>query len=111
MKRVTACLVFAFGLAVTASTPAAADTAATWITPWRLATPRCADHPNAPVIGRIAGEVGFDSHKSVSFVGCFPSFEACYAWKGPLSGRFGGRIIINRCDPRFGDTGGFRRAF
>ncbi|UOM34339.1 hypothetical protein [Acuticoccus sp. I52.16.1] len=97
MTRVTISLVAAAGLvAVTACAPARGD----WVYQWREATPQCRDHPDAPVIGRAAGMVGFEPTRSASFVGCFPSMDACYAWLGPLSGRFGGRIFITRCDPR-----------
>jgi hypothetical protein len=64
-------------------------------------TPQCRDFPDYPVVGRVAGMVGFRPKVSVSFVGCFPTFSACQRWVGPVSGRISGRIIRADCAPRY----------
>ncbi|MBJ3774480.1 hypothetical protein [Acuticoccus mangrovi] len=63
-------------------------------------TPKCRDHPDAPVVGRVSGIVSGTPSRGVSFVGCFASMEACEAWRMPVSGRISGRIIQNRCSYR-----------
>ena len=62
-------------------------------------TPKCHQHPNYPVVGRVAGQAGY-SYTRVSFVGCFPSYAACDAWRGPVTGKITGLLFDSRCEPR-----------
>jgi hypothetical protein len=66
----------------------------------RAATPQCRDYPGAPVVGRVSGIMGVHPATGVSFVGCFGSIAACERWRGPVSGRISGRIILNECQFR-----------
>ncbi|WP_108659434.1 hypothetical protein [Acuticoccus kandeliae] len=60
-------------------------------------TPRCRDHPDAPVVGRVSGIMGGSPARGVSFTGCFASIAACENWRRPLSGHIDGRLIQNSC--------------
>lgn len=62
-------------------------------------TPRCSDYPSYPIVGRVAGQVGW-SATGVSFTGCFPTYAACDAWRGPVSGKISGRLFYSTCEPR-----------
>lgn len=64
-------------------------------------TPKCRDFPDAPVVGRVSGFIGVHPTRGVSFVGCFGSIGACEAWRGPVSGRIDGRLILDRCTFRY----------
>ncbi|XWN30667.1 MAG: hypothetical protein ROR55_24885 [Devosia sp.] len=64
-------------------------------------TPKCRDHPDAPVVGRVSGIIGGSPSRGVSFQGCFDNMRACERWRGPVSGRISGRIIQNSCQARF----------
>lgn len=66
----------------------------------RAQTPSCDKFPNAPVVGRVTGLAGADPTRTLSFVGCFPSFAACEAWRGPVSGAVSRRMILNTCEKR-----------
>lgn len=63
-------------------------------------TPQCRDHPNAPVVGRVSGQLGGVPARGVVFVGCFESFAECERWRRPVSGLISGWIRSNSCEPR-----------
>lgn len=65
-------------------------------------TPACRDHPGAPWIGRVAGNIEglVDGYIPVSWVGCFPTRESCEAWRTHVSGILTERITQNSCRPR-----------
>lgn len=65
-------------------------------------TPRCEDHPDYPIIGRVSGgtEDLLDRTIPVSFVGCFPNAATCEAWKGRTSAIITTTIIQYSCRPR-----------
>ncbi|MBJ3774478.1 hypothetical protein [Acuticoccus mangrovi] len=66
----------------------------------KSATPSCHDFPEYGVVGRVSGIVSGTPSRGVSFVGCFPSFGSCEAWKGPVSGKISGRLTLSTCDYR-----------
>lgn len=106
MPRQTIALALALGAAVAAlaaamPAPALADVDSLWVDPAKMATPPCEAFPDYPVVGRTAGYLGLGSKRSVSFVGCFPSYGDCELWRRGISGQFGGRIIINACSARY----------
>lgn len=81
--------------------PAAADSADAFLRREVLrVTPRCSANPQAPFIGRVAGDLGGQPNKTASFVGCFPTSLQCERWRLFASGRLRGRIIRATCDPR-----------
>lgn len=65
-------------------------------------TPRCAEHPDAPWIGRVAGntEGMLDQSLPVSFVGCFPDKESCERWKMEASRIITTTFTQYSCKPR-----------
>jgi len=97
------------GVAVAATligTPLATSSAAIAYDDWqtidaiRAVTPQCRDYPGAPVVGRVSGIMGIQPSRGVAFVGCFGSLSACERWRGPVSGRMTGRLILNQCQVR-----------
>ncbi len=66
----------------------------------RSKTPSCRDNPSAPWIGRVSGILGGFPSRGASFVGCFPTREACDRWRGPVSGVFTARLTLSTCAPR-----------
>ena len=66
----------------------------------RTNTPQCRDWPEYRWVGRVSGFVGHRPPRRVSFVGCFPTADACDAWRGPVSGKITGRIVLNECGVR-----------
>ncbi len=66
-------------------------------------TPMCSRNPNAPIIGRVAGNSGGFSggNSSVSFVGCFPSLADCEGWRRYAAGEVSPPLRQNVCEPRF----------
>lgn len=101
MPRLILAFVLAAALGPLAPQSTLADVDALWVDPAKMATPPCSAYPEFPVVGRTAGFLGLGSHRSVSFVGCFPSFAECEIWRRGISGQFGGRIIVNACSPRY----------
>ncbi len=69
----------------------------------RNATPRCADHPDWPWVGRVSGNTQgiLDQTIPVSFVGCFPDERSCERWKGQASRIITTTIIQYSCTRRF----------
>lgn len=67
----------------------------------RANTPSCRDHPDAPWIGRLAGNYDdlLDRTRMISFVGCFPDRARCVAWLERSSGRMP-EITVYECRPR-----------
>ena len=102
MKTTVLAALAAATLAVTAVVPAyAVDPAVQFrVTRIRSATPSCADHPGAPVVGRISGFMGIPAGRSVGFEGCFGTVSACDFWRWQVSGEIDGRIIYDRCEQR-----------
>lgn len=65
-------------------------------------TPLCSRHPDAPVIGRVAGNVGgFNGNSRVSFVGCFDSAAKCESWRRYAAGEVSAPLRQNVCESRF----------
>lgn len=64
-------------------------------------TPRCRDHPDYPVIGRVGGYIPSSARSRVSWTGCFPSMAECEAWRYIARGQIAPPIVFNRCEARF----------
>lgn len=94
----------AIGLLLAALAPAGPAAAQSEITllaaQIRAQTPSCAQYPDAPVVGRVVGLAGARPTRTLSFVGCFQSLEACESWRRPVSGVVTRRIIYDRCEAR-----------
>ena len=97
---VAVCTLAAPSLSVSPAAAKMIDPDSPWTRRAAAITPLCRDHPNAPVIGRISGDLTMGSVGGVTYVGCFRSFEECTLWRTWISGQISGRININRCDPR-----------
>jgi len=63
-------------------------------------TPRCNANPDFPVVGRVAGFVGGSPRERLSWVGCFPSFAECEAWRRVARGEINPPIQQDRCERR-----------
>ncbi|MCF3935119.1 hypothetical protein L1787_17105 [Acuticoccus sp. M5D2P5] len=65
-------------------------------------TPSCRDNPQAPWIGRVAGNTQgiLDQSIPVSFVGCFPDQASCERWMGPASKIITSTLTQYSCRPR-----------
>jgi H+/Cl- antiporter ClcA len=101
MTALARALLPALALAATAATasPAAAQGVNTQflVAEIRESTPQCRDFPEYGVVGRVSGVIGGYPTRTVSFVGCFPSFPSCEAWRGSVSGHITGRLILATC--------------
>lgn len=64
-------------------------------------TPRCRANPDFPVVGRVAGYVAGSARSRLSWVGCFPSFAECEAWRRIARGEIVPPIVQNVCESRF----------
>lgn len=70
---------------------------------YQAATPKCDANPSFGWVGRVSGEVdnNFDTGQyAVSFVGCFPTREACDTWRERALGLITQVIVQNSCAPR-----------
>lgn len=71
-------------------------------------TPQCSEHPDAPWIGRLAGHAMSDNSRqrgsgggtATALVGCFPTQEACEAWRWKYMANFVSTLVQNSCEPR-----------
>ncbi|WP_157961638.1 hypothetical protein [Acuticoccus kandeliae] len=68
----------------------------------RNATPSCEANPQAPWIGRVAGNTQgiLDQSIPVSFVGCFNDQATCERWKGRASRIITTTLTQYSCKPR-----------
>lgn len=67
----------------------------------RKAAPSCRQHPDYPIQGRVSGNREVDARSSaISFAGCFPTQEACEAWRKTALPFVTGILIYNSCEPR-----------
>ncbi|MEM0905924.1 MAG: hypothetical protein AAGJ94_01080 [Pseudomonadota bacterium] len=64
-------------------------------------TPRCRANPDYPVVGRVAGYVSGGRGARLSWVGCFPNFAECNAWRRIARGEVTPPINHNTCEERF----------
>lgn len=65
-------------------------------------TPLCSQHPDYGIIGRVAGYYATTPRSArLAFVGCFPSFEACEAWRKEAMRPLNPPIQQNRCEERY----------
>lgn len=65
-------------------------------------TPKCADRPGAPIVGRVAGHYGDPGSfsRTLSAVGCFDTLLECVEWRAFASSQLNGRLIQFYCGPR-----------
>ena len=63
-------------------------------------TPRCRDHPDYPVVGRVAGYLSGSNRSRLSWVGCFPNQAECEAWRYIARGEVTPPVQQNSCQPR-----------
>lgn len=96
-----ALILAAVALAIPAPGKAQLDTPAD-VARLQAMTPSCADHPDAPWVGRVVGSYDsvFDRTEMVSLVGCFRTKAECDGWKGRVSGWITGPLIRYDCTPR-----------
>ena len=66
---------------------------------WSI-TPRCRDHPDYPVVGRVAGYLSGSNRSRLSWVGCFPNQAECEAWRYIARGEVTPPVQQNSCRPR-----------
>ncbi len=96
-----------FALALAAAASAVASPVFAWVeynaAKYQAATPSCKDNPGYAWKGRVSGETDNDWATGMiplSFIGCFPTKQACDTWRMRTTSFFTGRIVQNSCDPR-----------
>lgn len=101
LSLLAAAIVFTVTASIGATTPAKAQFAAAISSQIYAQTPLCGEHPDYPVVGRVIAYYA-DVRRSVrlAFVGCFPSFPACEAWRKMAYKPLNPPIIANRCEER-----------
>ncbi|MEM9221730.1 MAG: hypothetical protein AAGB11_04920 [Pseudomonadota bacterium] len=63
-------------------------------------TPNCRKNPDYPVVGRVAGYISDGTSARLAWVGCFPSFAQCDAWRRIALGEVFPPIQFNTCEER-----------
>lgn len=85
-----------------AAMPAKAQFAAAIQAQTLARTPMCNENPDYPIIGRVVAYYNTDPRAvRMSFVGCFPNFASCEAWRREAMRPLNPPIVANRCEERF----------
>ena len=101
-SRLAATAVAATLLGLAATPPAQAQFAAHVALQIQAITPLCSEHPDYGVIGRVAGYYATTPRsKRLAWVGCFPDFAQCEAWRREALRPLNPPIQQNRCEERY----------
>jgi len=92
----------AAAVVATSAVPANAQFAVHTMLQIQAKTPLCSEHPDYGVIGRVAGYYATTPRSQrLAFVGCFPTFRACEAWRREALRPLNPPIQQNRCEERY----------
>lgn len=101
-SRIAAAAATAALMGLTIAPPAQAQFAAHTALQIQAITPMCSQHPDYGVVGRVAGYYATTPRsRRLAWVGCFPTFEECEAWRRVALRPLNPPIQQNRCEARY----------